>query len=291
MARLAQFLIASEIRAALIAAVLLVMPLVSWLGASIVALFTLRRGLSGLRWVIGLPLVVALATAFVGQDPTMLIVLVVTVGLAVVLHSTLSWTSTLQALALTGLVLVLLVDAVYAETLRALVVVIKQVLATPDQLAAFGVGSETVDAWLQALSVGALSFVYLVSALLALVFARAMQARAFNPGGFKSELETLQLPVSWSVGCLLVALAGFLVDPWLLRFSPPAALPLMFVGIGLVHGLTAVRESKSILIMFYAALLFFTPYLLLLLALLAVIDAFVDFRTRARQEPPIDEDE
>lgn len=291
MARLAQFLIASEMRAALIAAVLLVMPLVSWLGASVVALFTLRRGLSELRWVIGLPLVVTLAMAFIGQDPTMLIVLVVTVGLAVVLHGTLSWTATLQALALAGLVLVLLVNAVYAETLRALVVVIKQVLATPDQLAAFGVGADTVDAWLQALSVGALSFVYLVSALLALVFARAMQARAFNPGGFKTELETLQLPVSWSVGCLLVALAGFLVDPWLLRFSPTAALPLMFVGIGLVHGLTALRESKSILILFYAALLFFTPYLLLLLALLAVIDAFVDFRTRARQEPPIDEDE
>ena len=31
--------------------------------------------------------------------------------------------------------------------------------------------------------------------------------------------------------------------------------------------------------------------LLLLLALLAVIDAFVDFRTRAQKEPPEDEDE
>jgi len=37
--------------------------------------------------------------------------------------------------------------------------------------------------------------------------------------------------------------------------------------------------------MFYVALLFFTPYLLLLLAFLAVIDAFSDFRTRAQNEP------
>jgi hypothetical protein len=43
--------------------------------------------------------------------------------------------------------------------------------------------------------------------------------------------------------------------------------------------------------MFYTALVCFTPYLLLLLALLAVIDAFVDFRTRAQKEPPEDEDE
>jgi len=43
--------------------------------------------------------------------------------------------------------------------------------------------------------------------------------------------------------------------------------------------------------MFYAAMIFFTPYLLLLLAVLAVVDAFVDFRTRARQEPSNDEDE
>jgi len=59
----------------------------------------------------------------------------------------------------------------------------------------------------------------------------------------------------------------------------------------LVHGLTGMRESKGLLIMFYAAMIFFTPYLLLLLAVLAVVDAFVDFRTRAQQEPPNDEDE
>lgn len=291
MARLAQFLLASEIRAALIAAALLVLPLISWLGAAVVGLFVLRRGLNGLRWILGVPMVVALASTLMAEDPTMLIVLTITLGLAAVLHSTLSWTATLKAMTVASVGLVLLVDAVYAETLKGLVVVIKQVLATPEQLTALGVGGPTVDAWLHALSVGALSFVYLVSALLALVFARAMQARAYNPGGFKAELEALRLPVSWAGGCFVVAAAGFVVDPWLLRFSPTAALPLMFVGIGLVHGLTAMRESKSILIMFYAALLFFTPYLLLLLALLAVIDAFVDFRTRARQEPPIDEDE
>jgi len=99
------------------------------------------------------------------------------------------------------------------------------------------------------------------------------------------------LPPVFAAGCLVLAVTGFLVDPWMLRFSPVGALPLMFAGMALVHGLTSMRESKGLIIMFYTALVFFTPYLLLLLALLAVIDAFVDFRTRARQEPPENEDE
>ena len=73
------------------------------------------------------------------------------------------------------------------------------------------------------------------------------------------------------------------------RFTPVSALPLMFAGIALVHGLTSMK-SRGLIIVFYVALVFFTPYLLMLLALLAVIDAFVDFRARVRQEPPVNED-
>ena len=94
----------------------------------------------------------------------------------------------------------------------------------------------------------------------------------------------------FAVGCLVLATTGFLIDPWMLRFTPVGALPLMFAGIALVHGLTSMRESRGLIIVFYAALVFFTPYLLMLLALLAVIDAFVDFRARVRQEPPVNED-
>ena len=36
----------------------------------------------------------------------------------------------------------------------------------------------TVDAWMASLSVGALSFVQIVSAIFALIFARAVQAQA-----------------------------------------------------------------------------------------------------------------
>ena len=164
-------------------------------------------------------------------------------------------------------------------------------VAPPAQLATLGVDEATVDAWMASLSVGALSFVNMVSALFALTFARALQAQAYNPGGFKTEFEAVILPPVFAAGCLVLAVTGFLVDPWMLRFSPVGALPLMFAGMALVHGLTSMRESKGLIIMFYTALVFFTPYLLLLLALLAVIDAFVDFRTRARQEPPENEDE
>ena len=225
--------------------------------------------------------------AFGFGDPSMLLVLAITIVLAAVLYRTLSWILVLLIGLGLSLVLVFLVGALYEETLKGLVVAIKQVVAAPAQLAALGVDSVTVDAWMASLSVGALSFVQMVSAIFALIFARAVQAQAFNPGGFKAEFEAVILPRMFAIGCLLLATTGFLIDPWMLRFTPVGALPLMFAGIALVHGLTSMRESRGLIIMFYAALVFFTPYLLMLLALLAVIDAFVDFRARARQEPPV----
>lgn len=291
MTRLAHYLMASEWRAAVIASALLFLPLLSWAGASVVALYALRRGPQKAPLVTGLPVVVAAVMAFGFGDSAMLIVLLVTVALAAVLHSTLSWIAVLQIALGLSIALVFLVGAVYEEALRGLVAAIKQVVAAPEQLSALGVDVTTIDAWMGSLAVGALSFVHMVSALMALIVARALQAQAYNPGGLKTEFEAIRLAPLFAVGCLLLMVSGFLVGPWMVRFSPVAALPLMFAGIALVHGLTGMRESKGLLIMFYAAMLFFTPYLLLLLAFLAVIDAFVDFRTRARQEPPQDEDD
>ena len=291
MARLTHYLMASEWRAALIASLLLFLPLLSWAGASVVALYALRRGLGQSLMVTAVPMLAALVMAFGFGDSAMLLVLVITVVLAAVLHRTLSWRAVLVAGLVISVGLVVVVGALYEETLKGLVIAIKEVVAPPAQIATLGVDEATVDAWLASLSVGALSFVHMVSALFALTLARALQAQAYNLGGFKAEFEAVMLSPVFAVGCLVLAATGFLVDPWMLRFSPVSALPLMFAGMALVHGLTGMRESKGLIIMFYTALVFFTPYLLLLLALLAVIDAFVDFRTRARQEPPGNEDE
>ena len=290
MARLAHYVMASEWRAALIASLLLFLPLFSWAGASVVALYALRRGVEKSLLVTAIPVLCASLMTFVFGDPSILLVLAITIVLAAVLYRTLSWTLVLSIGLGLSLVLVLLVGAVYEETLKGLVVAIKEVVAPPAQLAILGVDSVTVDAWMASLSVGALSFVQIVSAIFALIFARAVQAQAYNPGGFKAEFEAVILPPMFAVGCLVLATTGFLIDPWMLRFTPVGALPLMFAGIALVHGLTSMRESRGLIIVFYAALVFFTPYLLMLLALLAVIDAFVDFRARVRQEPPVNED-
>ena len=290
MARLAHYVMASEWRAALIASLLLFLPLFSWAGASVVALYALRRGIEKSLLVTAIPMLSASFMAFGFGDPSVLLVLAITIILAAVLYRTLSWISVLLIALGLSLVLVLLVGALYEETLKGLVAAIKEVIAAPAQLAALGVDGVTVDAWMASLSVGALSFVQMTSAIFALIFARAVQAQAFNPGGFKAEFEAVILPRMFAVGCLLLATTGFLIDPWMLRFTPVGALPLMFAGIALVHGLTSMRESRGLIIMFYAALIFFTPYLLMLLALLAVIDAFVDFRAHSRQEPPEYED-
>ena len=282
MARLTHYLMASEWRAAMIASLLLFLPLLSWAGPSVIALYVLRRGAENSRLVIIIPLLVALVMAWEFGDSAMLLVLIITGMLATVLSRTSSWVAVLTMGLFISLGLVFLVSALYEETLSDLVIAIKQAVTTPEQLSALGIDGQTIDAWMASISVGAMSLVHMISALFALIFARAMQANAFNPGGFKAEFAVVILPPAFASGCLILAATGFLIDPWMLRFTPVGLLPLMLSGIALVHGLTGMRKSKGLLIMFYAALVFFTPYLLLLLVLLAVIDAFVDFRTRAR---------
>ena len=55
MARLAHYVMASEWRAALIASLLLFLPLFSWAGASVVALYALRRGVEKSLLVTAVP--------------------------------------------------------------------------------------------------------------------------------------------------------------------------------------------------------------------------------------------
>ena len=181
MARLAHYVMASEWRAARLQSLLLFLPLFSWAGASVVALYALRRGVEKSLLVTAVPLLCASLMAFVFGDPSILLVLAITIVLAAVLYRTLSWTLVLLIGLGLSLVLVFLVGAVYEETLKGLVVAIKEVVAPPAQLAILGVDSVTVDAWMASLSVGALSFVQIVSAIFALIFARAVQAQAYNP--------------------------------------------------------------------------------------------------------------
>ena len=63
MARLAHYLMASEWRAALIASIAAALPLLSWAGASVVALYALRRGLDQSLMVIALWMFSALVMA------------------------------------------------------------------------------------------------------------------------------------------------------------------------------------------------------------------------------------
>ena len=115
MARLAHYLMASEWRAALIASLLLFLPLLSWAGASVVALYALRRGLDKSLMVTVVPMLVASVMAFGFGDSAMLLVLVITVVLAAVLHRTLSWLAVLMVGLGLSLGLVFLVCLLYTS--------------------------------------------------------------------------------------------------------------------------------------------------------------------------------
>ena len=141
---------------------------------------------------------------------------------------------------------------------------------------------------------GVVTLIQGLISLLAVLIARNWQAKAINPGGFKTEFEAIRLPIQFSLLCLTLVIAPSIVSftgslgnvilislmPALIQISFASEIPLIFAGIALVHGLSSQRKSKFLLVLFYTLLFLpiFNFYMLMLLVLVATADSFFNFR-------------
>jgi hypothetical protein len=113
-----------------------------------------------------------------------------------------------------------------------------------------------------------------------LILARWWQALLYNPGGFRAEFHRLRLApvltlVLLGIGLLLSSL-GSEYRLWALVF----AVPFVFAGFALIHGLAGQRQLSSNWIgIFYFCWLLFDPVKALVLVL-AVVDSWFDIRGR-----------
>ena len=115
----------------------------------------------------------------------------------------------------------------------------------------------------------------------ALLLARWWQATLYNPGGFSKEFYQLRLGRVLA-SLLVMLLGGSLLANQVLLANLAMVLGLMFIvqGIALVHALAArAGLARGWLAAFYVIMVLFLSQLLIVLA---VIDAWVDFRTRMR---------
>ena len=263
--------------------------LLAWLGSAAVALAILRKGLQASANVFLFVLLLAAAWAYTGNIVP-LSTLLCSSALAVALRTTSSWSIVIT---LTPFVIIIWAGAllVFASDYVALLLVYAEqgldVFKQQLELAATNGGNperaEQMLAQMPPLTaehlLGNLAFMQMLLTLISLFTARWWQAKLYNPGGFQLEFYQLRL----SRNSILVLLAGLVLfsniegyHQWAWLF----AIPIIVVGIALVHALIAMKQlSRHWLFGFYVIFITFAPVVpLLMMAVIA--DSALDFRSR-----------
>lgn len=284
MRALAEFIMSGRMQAILVVGVAAALPMLFWLSAAAGSLVLLRRGpndaLSVLVWAV----VPALAWWYFG-DPRTLLVLLGSLGLALLLRNQASWARVMLCSVGLGLLYVWGLGAVFGEPIAALAGELQKVL--PETLSgAYEQFSDEERARLGALLApvltGLLAALLQIVTLLSLMLARYWQAALYNPGGFGSEFRALRFPPVVAIMLLVGMLLGPSLGAQFAVLTPLCSVPLVFAGVALMHGLVAQgRLPRFWLVGLYVTLVLFMQLIYPLLAVLAIVDSLFDFRGRA----------
>jgi hypothetical protein len=135
--------------------------------------------------------------------------------------------------------------------------------------------------WMTAMTAAAL----VLGILISLLWARAWQARLYNPGGFGAEFRALHLGRQFALASLAVVAVAQLPMAGLAGAAADIVFTLVVVyllqGLALAHAVVHITKARRMwLIGLYGLLLFAAPQLVMLLALLGWLDAWIDVRAR-----------
>ena len=285
MRALAQFVMRGPLQAGGVAVAATAIPLLFWIGAAVVGLVILRLGIrQGLN--VGLwALLPALGWAWV-NDPTSLVVLIQVFVMASVLRVTTSWEKALMSGTVLAMITGWLLPAVYPELLNSLVQTGVQFYEqyNAEMAQTFG---DRLDLVIRQTMAASMAGTYLMTGVGMTMLARSWQAKLYNPGGFQKEFHALRLSPAIAVVCVVIMVGGSLLglNPMLMGWA--GGLPLFLAGLGLIHGAVRVKGlSGQWLVLFYLALVFLGPSLMMLLLVLAFVDSWLDIRGRIKPAGP-----
>lgn len=294
MKRLAEFTLRGLPQAVAVAAgfalLALIFPPLGIISSAAVGLIALRIGWQQALYVSLISSVVLAVAVMLLQHPPV-VGLVSGIGqwlplvaLGALLGKTANWGLVMQVAFITGVVAIVLlyllfpnIDQFWAETLQAML--------RPALEQSGGTQVETVNQSLQAIAPlmsGILVSALILSSLLALMLARAMQASIENPGGFAREFQSLRIgtwPAALSI--LFIVLATLTQHAWANALAAVATTIFVIQGFALVHGMAAKMgwPSASLIGLYVLLVIFLTP-VIMVMAGLGIVDAFADFRRR-----------
>ena len=274
---LAEYALRGRPKAIIVTAILVSLPLFSWVGGAVAALVVLaqgpREGLFVAMWA-SLPLLVGYAIA---QDISSLLAFAAVVASASLLRAAGSWELVLYGAMILAVIQALLFGWLSSPILEWFVSSYLGILesmreagaSAPDEAGARG----TALAFF-ALGQGVLTIV-------TLTLARWWQSEIYHPGGFGDEIQRVRLarPVAIGLGLATVGLAGM---PEFSAWAAVVSLPLVVGGVCLTHALLKQRGvSRHWYVAFYASIVLFAQMAMAILALVMIADSFIDLRRQA----------
>lgn len=282
---LAEFVMRGRVSAI---AVALIGSWLPFLSQAVLGLVTLRKG-----WQEGLVLTLwASLPAFVGFWVGQAAVPIALATIAVfyvsffaccVLRYSVSWPATLSALValttLSSLAVIALSDG-FVDQVSAF---FEELMTPPDG----ELGEEAkkfLSSWSVVRAGGLIAYWIGIGALVGLFMARWWQALLYNPGGFRQEFHHLRLPVSVAtisaVAWVYTASQGHDYQFWASLFG----MPLWMSGLALAHWLVARYKLGVAALVTMYVLLPIIPAVLIVLMLLALLDAGLDLRSKFKTD-------
>jgi hypothetical protein len=293
MRKIAAFIMAGRLQAVTVAVLLsilsVVMPPLTLLSGSAVALVALRKGgtqaLLVMGW--GTALLAVLSLGLLGQLQFGLFYGLAqwlpVLAFALLLRRTASWALVMQALGVVGVVGVLAAHVRYPNIAQFWQGVLQ--VSLQDTLQRVGMNADQAATAIKHMAqyfTGIFAISLALSISMSLVLARAWQAMLYNPGGFREEFTRWRMSPLLAGAMLVVAAVALLSrNTLLVELMIVGLVPFLMQALGLVHGLVKQAGlNVGWLVGLYALLLFATLQMAALLAAVGIADCFVDIRSR-----------
>jgi len=206
--------------------------------------------------------------------------------IASVLRATLSWERALLSGSFLAIITGLLLPVLYPELIDSLVQAGVQFYQQMNAEMASSFGDNLERVIRQTMN-ASMAGTYLVTGVGMTMLARSWQAGLYNPGGFRSEFHALRLTPVFALICVAIMVGGSVIglNPMLMGWV--GAFPLFLAALALIHGFVGRKGlSGQWLVVFYLALVFLGPSLMILLLVLAFVDSWLDIRGRIKPAGP-----